>query len=157
MARDGISINNIIHRKPTKICRSDASEFGIGGYNIVSGKAWHFELPVDCRHRTSLNSLEFKACLITIWVDILNSKISQEDCILSQMDSATANGWLRKSNFSDPDDEVAQLMTARQLAKLVMNSQSCLYSQWFAGVDNVVSDALSHDFHLTDSSLTHII
>jgi hypothetical protein len=101
--------------------------------------------------------LEFKACLITIWVDILNSKISQEDCILSQMDSATANGWLRKSNFSDPDDEVAQLMTARQLAKLVMNSQSCLYSQWFAGVDNVVSDALSHDFHLTDSSLTHII
>jgi hypothetical protein len=48
-------------------------------------------------------------------------------------------------------------MTARQLAKLVMNSQSCLYSQWFAGVDNVVSDALSHDFHLTDSSLTHII
>jgi hypothetical protein len=36
MARDGISINNIIHRKPTKICRSDASEFGIGGYNIKS-------------------------------------------------------------------------------------------------------------------------
>jgi hypothetical protein len=157
MARDGISINNIVYRKPTKIYRSDASEFGLGGYNITSGEAWRFEIPIDCRLRTSLNSLEFIACMITIWVDILNNKIIQEDCILSQTDSTTANGWLRKSNFSESDDEVAQLTTARQLAKLVMNSRSCLYSQWFAGGENVVSDALSRDFHLSDSSLTHLI
>jgi hypothetical protein len=74
MASDGISINNIVYRKPTEIYRSDASEFGIGGYTIVSGEAWRFELPVDCRLRTSLNSLEFIACLITIWVEILNNK-----------------------------------------------------------------------------------
>jgi len=49
--------------------------------------------------RTSLNSLEFLACLITIWVDIPNNDVSPEDCILSQTVSATANGWLQKSKF----------------------------------------------------------
>lgn len=47
-AKKGISMNNQF-RKPTLILRSDASKFGIGGYNITSGKAWRFELPVDCR------------------------------------------------------------------------------------------------------------
>jgi hypothetical protein len=69
----------------------------------------------------------------------------------------SANGWLRTSNFSDSEDEATQLTTARHLAGLIIDSQSCLYSQWFAGVDNVVSDALSHDFHLTDSHLTHVM
>jgi hypothetical protein len=39
--------------------RSDASEFGIGGYNLISGSAWRFELPVNLRLCSSLNSLEF--------------------------------------------------------------------------------------------------
>ncbi len=157
MAKMGISINNKVYRKPTKIYRSDASEFGLGGYNIISGLAWRYEIPIDCRLRASLNSLEFIACLITIWIDILNLEIEPEDCILSQTDSTSASGWLRKSNFSDSEDEVAQLTTACQLAKLVIDLRSCLYSQWFAGVDNTVSDTLSRDFHLTDSSLIHLI
>jgi hypothetical protein len=41
----GISINNVVFRKPTHIYRSDASNFGVGGYNLVSGKAWRFEIP----------------------------------------------------------------------------------------------------------------
>jgi hypothetical protein len=153
LANRGIPINNIVFRKPSKIYRSDASEFGLGGYNITSGSAWRFELPVDCRLRTSLNSLEFIACVITIWVDILNQEINPEDCILSQTDSTSANGWLRKSNFSDSDEEATQLTTARHLAKLIIDSQSCIYSQWFGGADNVVSDALSRDFHLSDNLL----
>jgi hypothetical protein len=39
MAKWEFSINNIVYRKPTKIYRSDASEFGLGGYNIISGSA----------------------------------------------------------------------------------------------------------------------
>jgi hypothetical protein len=95
--------------------------------------------------------------MITIWVDVINNIIIQEDCLLSQTDSTTANGWLRESNFSDSGDKVAQLTTAHQLAKLVINSKSCLCSQWFAGVENIVSDALSHDFHLPDKILIHLI
>jgi hypothetical protein len=48
-AKEGISMNNIVFRKPTHVYQSDASEFGIGGYNLISGKAWRFELPIDCR------------------------------------------------------------------------------------------------------------
>jgi hypothetical protein len=35
----GIPINNIVFRKPNIFYRSDASEFGIGGYNLISGRA----------------------------------------------------------------------------------------------------------------------
>jgi hypothetical protein len=49
------------------------------------------------------------------------------------------------------------LTTARKLAQLIIDSRSCLYSQWFAGAENEVSDALSRDFHLTESSLTSLI
>jgi hypothetical protein len=53
-----------VFKHPAHIYRSDASEFGLCGYNIISGKAWHFELPIECRQQTSLNSLEFLACMI---------------------------------------------------------------------------------------------
>jgi len=132
-ASTGVPINNITFRSPNIFYRSDASEFGIGGYNLVSGSAWRYELPVELRLRNSLNSLEFLACVITIWIDIINDNISLEDCILSQSDSTSATGWLRKSNFSDSEDSIAQMITARHLASLILNSKSCLYSQWFKG------------------------
>jgi len=130
------------------VYRSDASEFGIGGYNIVTGIAWRFELPVECRLRTSLNSLEFLGCVISIWLDIFLGAIEPESCLLSQTDSTTAMGWLRKTNFADKLDEAVQLATARKLADLVLNSESCLYSQWFSGSENSIADSLSRDFHL---------
>jgi hypothetical protein len=139
------------------ILRSDASEFGIGGYNIISGQAWRLQLPEDCRLRTSLNSLEFIACLITIWVEFLNNNIEKESCILSQTDSSTASGWLKKSNFADKEDENVQLTTARQLGQLLIRSKSCLYSQWFPGDENAISDSISRDFHLPMPTLTNLL
>jgi hypothetical protein len=47
-AANGISMNLISYYKPMIFFRFDASENGIGGYSI-QGKAWRFELPVDCR------------------------------------------------------------------------------------------------------------
>jgi hypothetical protein len=47
-ASRGILMKNLTFRKPTHIYRSDSSELGLGGYNITSGVAWQFELPVDC-------------------------------------------------------------------------------------------------------------
>jgi hypothetical protein len=61
----------VVFRKPTTFHRLDASEFGIGGYNINSGFAWRFEIPTHLRLRVTLNSLEFLACVITIWIDVL--------------------------------------------------------------------------------------
>jgi hypothetical protein len=47
-AKDGLPMNNLTYRKPTHLYRSDASEFGLGGYNITSGDAWRYEIPLDC-------------------------------------------------------------------------------------------------------------
>jgi hypothetical protein len=142
-ANRGVSLNIIAFRKPTCIFRSDASEFGLGGYSILSGAAWRWEIPIELRLRTSINSLEFIACVITVWVDIMPGRIKSEDCILSQTDNTSAAGWLQKSNFANEDDEYIQLVTARKLSSLVIASQSCLYSQWFSGESNTISDSLS--------------
>jgi hypothetical protein len=95
--------------------------------------------------------------MINIWVDIINDDVPNESGFLSQTDSSSAAGWLRKSNFADKAETMVQLTTARQLATLVINAKSCICSQWFAGELNVVSDCLSRDFHLNDLELTNLI
>jgi len=142
----GVSLNLLTFRKPTHLYRSDASLHGLSGYNIITGRAWRIELPVDCRFRTSLNSLEFIATLIAIWIDKLNEDLPPESCILSQSDSTSASGWLRKSNFSDTEETLVQLTTARKIADIILDSETCLYSQWFPGEMNEVSDACSEIF-----------
>jgi hypothetical protein len=49
------------------------------------------------------------------------------------------------------------MTTARELATFTISKKSCLYSQWFSGGDNDVSDALSRDFHLSTNDLTLLI
>lgn len=113
-SHSSISINNVVFRKPTHIYRSDASEFGLGGYILLTGCAWRFEIPFDLRLRTSLNSLEFIACLISLWIDLIEGNIPCESCIFSQTDSSSATGWLQKSYFADTQNTAVQLTTARQ-------------------------------------------
>lgn len=156
-AHKGLSMNNLVYRRPTLIYRSDASEFGMGGYNLTSGIAWRFELPLHCRNRTSLNSLEFLACVISIWVDSFHNVIEPESCLLTLMDSTTALGWIRKSNFADKSDEFVQLSTAQQLASLVLSSETSLYSQWFPGEQNTIADSLSRDFRINDTNLSSLL
>jgi len=156
-ANRGISLNIIAFRKPTHIYRSDASEFGVGGYNVLTGRAWRWEIPTELRLRTSINSLEFMACVVTIWLDIIHHEVQYEDCLLSQTDNSTAAGWLRKSNFADTSDEFIQLSIARKLANLVIDSQICIYSQWFPGDSNSISDSLSRDFNIESSNLCYML
>jgi hypothetical protein len=153
----GISMNNLVYRKPSHILRSDSSLFGLGGYNITTAIAWRLEIPEDCRLRSSLNSLEFMASLIGIWMEHYSNSIPIESCILSQTDSTSAAGWIKKSNFAESKDQTVQLYTARKLASIIIEAESCLYSQWFQGDDNQVADSLSRDFHLNDTELTKLI
>ncbi len=44
--------------------------------------------------------LEFIASVTFIWVDINNKHNQPYECILSQTDSTSAAGWLKKSNFN---------------------------------------------------------
>jgi len=82
--------------------------------------------------------------------------IIQESCILSQSDSTLACGWIKKSNFSNRKDSYIQLTTARKIAFIILDSESC-YSQWLLGEMNKVSNACSRDFHLSNFKLTHLI
>jgi hypothetical protein len=59
--------------------------------------------------------------------------IEPEFCLLSQTDSTTTMGWLKKLNFADTPDEAIQLATAQKLADLILETEACLYSQWFPG------------------------
>jgi hypothetical protein len=61
-------LNAIVFEYPTHIYSSNASEFGLGGYNFISGRAWCFELPINFHLKTSLNCLAFLACMINIWI-----------------------------------------------------------------------------------------
>jgi hypothetical protein len=87
---------------------------------------------------------------------MLSNRIEAEACLLSQTDSTSASGWLHKSNFVDTEDENVQFMTACQLANISIRTRSCLYSQWFKGEDNIVSDSLSRDFHIPSSHLSYL-
>jgi hypothetical protein len=94
---------------------------------------------------------------VNIWVDSFHNYLEPVSCLLSQTDSTSASGWLRKSNFADRDDEYIQLSAARKLAELLINTGSCLYSQWFPGEKNSISDSLSRDFYIPSSHLAFLL
>ena len=67
-AKQGISINLLVTREPSKICWSDACPFGLGGYSL-SGKAWRVQLPRGhpLRGHPGVNNLlEFAAMVINV-------------------------------------------------------------------------------------------
>ena len=75
--------------------------------------------------------------------------------------STTAEGWLRKSNFTklgeDPIQASVRIEAARMQATLFMSLGLKSYSQWFEGKRNKVSDALSRDNDRSDDEVTLII
>ena len=156
-ASAGISINNIVFRKPSIHFYSDACQIGIGGYCVQNGKAWRWQIPEDLVDVVSINALEFAASVINIWMadDGSISDLAPLSCVLSSTDSTSAACWLHKSSFTD--SHLFEQTTARKLARIMLSADSCLYSQWVAGSDNGIADALSRLFHLDDSSLTDYI
>jgi hypothetical protein len=154
-AGQGVSINLLTLRDPTKLYRVDASTHGMGGYNLTSGNAWRFEIPTELRHRATLNTLEFMAGYISLAVEHYRGNLLPNDIFLVQGDSTSAAGWMRKSNFDDTSP--LQLKVARTIARLLMKTKSALHSLWFAGIENIVADCLSRDHHLTDDQLLTLL
>jgi hypothetical protein len=153
----GFSMNLVTFRKPDIYYIGDASEHGLGGF-ATHGRAWRWEIPEDLRGRAHINLLEFITQVVCIWIDILEGAVSKHDCLLGLGDSTSAMGWLRRSNFREKQegdtDWIAKQQVARQLAHLVIDSETVLYKQWFRGEDNVVADSLSRDLHFLSPS-TH--
>jgi hypothetical protein len=62
--------------------------------------------------------------VITPRIGIINGRLNQGDCALSMMDSTTAEGWMKKSSFIEPNNDpiqaTARVDAARNYAKLFM-------------------------------------
>jgi hypothetical protein len=154
----GISINLLTYRQPTTFLRADACEHGLGGLSINSGAAWRFEIPQTLRGHLSLNLLEYLASAITIITAVAHDHIQPEACVLSQLDSTTADYWLRKggTQFTGTERHI-HLDVSRWLSTCLLDIGACTYSQWIPGTENVVADSLSRDHHLSDLALTNML
>ena len=101
-AAEGISINRLVCRWPTRIVRVDACPQGMGGYSLQSGIAWRFQLPESLLGRATLNALEFLAAFVGVLVECsCGAEWTDADVILSQGDIVSASKWLAFSSFDD--------------------------------------------------------
>ena len=123
---------------------------------MKTGQAFRFEIPPHLRFCVSNNILEYLAEVVAIWLGILEKEVGKFSCSFSGTDNTSAIGWTYKSNFCDSTKK-PHLLISRLLARLVMDSQSCLYTQHLKGIHNIVVDALSRDFHLSNLVLTSLL
>ena len=148
------------YRCPTIAYRADSCTQGLGGFSH-RGRAWRFRIPTHLNFRATLNFLEFIASTIGPWIDILENNTIALDCILSQIDSSTTEGWLRRFNFKEETESNLQtgekLKWARDHSSRTLDNELKEYSQWFPGKENEVADSLSRDYHIIDQQLTFLL
>ena len=148
----GISMNLVVIRRPSRLCWSDACPFGIGGYSLVTGKAWRVRIPTGSiihGHPGVNNLLEFLGMIVNVWLECRSCQESQNEehaCILALGDNTSAIGWLHKTARLSRNRQAhaAHLFAARHLATVVLRADCCLASQHIRGVHNVVADLLSY-------------
>jgi len=93
-ANRGMSLNLLVHRKPTKIGVSDSCPVGLGGFSL-SGRAWRVRVPRGTRIRrgsVANNVLEFLALAITVWIMCEEAESGEHDCLLAVADNTSALG-----------------------------------------------------------------
>ena len=61
--------------------------------------------------------LEYLGCIISPWVDILASRLGPGDCSLSMTDSTTAEGWQRRTNFIEDEEDPIQAEVRTEMAR----------------------------------------
>jgi hypothetical protein len=155
-AREGISMNLLTLRTPSRLGISDSCPYGMGGFSW-SGRAWRIQIPpTSCLYGVSEanNVLEFLAMAVTIWIIVKEcATLSlKDDCILSLGDNTSAVGWLFRSSrlpVDSPYYAPVQLI-ARKVALLITKSGQCLCSQHIKGSHNHVADWLSFTHQTRD-------
>ena len=70
----GISLNLISYTEADCTIYTDTSSHGLGGYNKDSGLAWRYKLPDWMIRSFHINTLEFIAATVGIWIGIIHAK-----------------------------------------------------------------------------------
>ena len=153
MSTKGVSIPNVTHALPDYICWSDASSYGLGGFNH-EGVAWQWKIPKHWKDKLSINLLEFIAAVITIMLSLKNKEKDQK--ILAFTDNSSALGWLHKASFH-PASKMYHDIVAREFALFMMKEEHSLYSEHIKGDNNNVADTLSREFDLSKKKLTDLL
>jgi len=157
VSKVGVSTDNLTFTKITTYLITDACEHGIGGFNIRTGFAWRYKLPLWMTNSFHINLLEFIASVVAIWLDLeFNKNKITHPKILALSDNTSTIGWLYKSNFnvkSHPGHD----RVARQVAKILLENEASIESQHIKGSHNVIADSLSRDHHLKETHLKFIL
>ena len=148
---EGTSINNIIFRAPSTFHWADSCPFGLGGYS-ASGRAWRLYIPPHLRTGPTNNVLEYMASIITTWIEIYEDRIPPLSCCLSLSDSTSTVGWLHRATFDSAIRPVHE-ECSRHIARLMIQTNSTIYSQHQKGKHNTIADLLSRWHFLTDIEL----
>ena len=87
-----ISMNLFTFHAPTTTIIGDASEHGLGAFNLESGGGWAWQIPKDLQGRAHINLLEFLSQFIQNWIDIIEGRIRKESCVLGTGDNTSSHG-----------------------------------------------------------------
>ena len=126
-AHEGISLNGLTLRNPTRWGFSDSCPQGLGGYTH-NGRAWRLAVDPNSliyQNDSTNNVLEFLGLAITLWLSLEEcSELGLKDeVILILSDNTSAIAWFFKTSL--PTDSAyfeAVTFIARKLAKLVLES-----------------------------------
>ena len=127
-----MSISNVLERRPDNICIIDSFKHGIGGFSLLTGRAFRFKIPPHLRFKVSNNILECLAEIVATWLGIIEGELVEHACAFSVTDNTSAIGWTHKSNFCDSAKK-PHLMFGRNLAELTINSKIYLHIQHIKG------------------------
>jgi hypothetical protein len=94
------------------------------------------------------------ASVVSIWIKQLDGMVPKLGNTLALTDNSGCVGWLHQNNFYNVTHPVEVAIT-HQLADCCIDHNTMLHSQNIKGTLNVVADALSWKFELSDTQLTH--
>ena len=170
-AHDGVSFNLLTCRRPTQVFIADSCPFGMGGFSVRTGKAWHCELDPDVYalagmkqdmksdeifgppdHLLSNNLYEFICQVVSIWIACLDGSMEDEACVLSLSDSSSATGWLHRSSFGV--QKTNHQRVSEKITYLALDHNFMLHPEHIPGRINNVTDMLSRTFDCCDDILT---
>jgi hypothetical protein len=98
-ASQGISMNRITIRQPTKLAVSDSCPFGIGGF-LLDGRAWRVRIPKSSPiYGQSIvnNFLEFLGMIVNVWL-MCRAFNGRSEALLAVGDNTSAIGWMFRSS-----------------------------------------------------------
>jgi hypothetical protein len=168
----GVSLNLLVHRKPTHSLHADSCPEGFGGFSVGSGKAWRVQLdpaayalayegsPSESHDdtqdtKTTNNLYEYIGIVVTIWMEHLDGLIPPESMVLAASDSTSACGWMHRASYGM--NKPIHAKVTKKLVDLVVPGRYGLMPEHFEGDINNISDYLSRRWDLSDTDLTSLL